>query len=71
MNDRHRRVEKLRKQELNAAKKKLEKEYGVSVIDAVRLTRKFTKVFGRMAEDIGNAFASFGKKLQQNMEEKE
>lgn len=71
MNDRHRRVTKLKKQELNSAKAKFKNEYGISAEEAVRLTRKFVKAFGRMAEDIGNAFASFGKKLQQNMEEKE
>ncbi|MEB4607833.1 toxin PIN, partial [Enterococcus sp. E4-185] len=31
MNNRHRRVAKLRKQELNVLKAKFEKEYGVSV----------------------------------------
>lgn len=71
MNNRRRRVAKLRKQELNAAKAKFEKEYGISAEEAVRLTRELTKVFGQITENIGNAFVSFGKNLQRNMEEKE
>ncbi|HFC9341486.1 TPA: toxin PIN [Enterococcus hirae] len=69
MNNRRRRVAKLRKQELNAAK--FEKEYGISAEEAVRLTRELTKAFGQITENIGNAFVSFGKNLQRNMEEKE
>ena len=52
MNNRHRRITKLRKQELNAAKVKFEKEYGISaeetykvvsqcVADASETIRKF------------------------------
>lgn len=37
MNNRHRKVAKLRKQELNAAKAKFEKEYGVSVKEAYKV----------------------------------
>ena len=37
----------------------------------VRLTRELTKAFGQITENIGNAFVSFGKNLQRNMEEKE
>ena len=71
MNDRHRRVAKLKKQELNVKKLKLASKYRISTEEAVRLAREVTKAFGRMAEDFGNAFASFGKKLQRNMEETE
>ncbi len=71
MNNRRRRVAKLRKQELNAAKAKFEKEYGISAEEAVRLTRELTKAFGQITENIGNAFVSFGKNLQRNMEEAE
>ena len=71
MNNRRRRVAILRKQELNAAKAKFEKEYGISAEEAVRLTRELTKAFGQITENIGNAFVSFGKNLQRNMEEKE
>ena len=71
MNNRRRRVAKQRKQELNAAKAKFEKEYGISAEEAVRLTRELTKAFGQITENIGNAFVSFGKNLQRNMEEKE
>ena len=71
MNNRHRRVTKLRKQELNSAKAKFKNEYGISAEEAVRLTRNFVKAFGQMAEDFGNAFVSLGKNLRRNMEEKE
>ena len=37
MNNRHRRVTKLRKQELNVLKAKFEKEYGVSVEEAYKV----------------------------------
>lgn len=71
MNNRHGRVTKLKKQELNVAKAKFEKEYGISAEEAVRLTRKFVKAFGQAVEDFGNAFAFLGKNLQRNMEGKE
>lgn len=71
MNNRHRRVTKLRKQELNALKANFKNEYGISAEEAVRLTRNFVKAFGQMTEDFGNAFASLGKNLQRNMEEAE
>lgn len=71
MNNRRHRVAKLRKQELNAAKAKFEKEYGISAEETVRLTRELTKAFGQITENIGNAFVSFWKNLQRNMEEKE
>ncbi|PEH48916.1 toxin PIN [Enterococcus faecium] len=41
MNNRHRRVAKLKKQELNVLKTKFEKEYGVSVEEAYRVASKF------------------------------
>ncbi|MDU1933049.1 toxin PIN [Enterococcus hirae] len=71
MNDRHRRVAKLKKQELNTAKAKFKNEYGISAEEAVRLIRKFVKAFGQMLEDFGKAFASLGKNLRRHMEEKE
>lgn len=71
MNDRHRRLAKLKKQELNTAKTKFEKEYGISAKEAVRLARKFMKAFGQMAEDCAKAFASLGKNLKRNMEDAE
>lgn len=37
MNNRHRRVAKLRNQELNAAKAKFEKEYGISAEEAYKV----------------------------------
>lgn len=71
MNTRHRRVAKLKKQELNAVKAKFEREYGVSAEEVVRLTRSFMKAFGRMVSDIGKAVTYLGENLQRNMEEAE
>ncbi|WP_445447717.1 toxin PIN [Enterococcus lactis] len=41
MNNRHRRVAKLKKQELNVLKTKFEKEYGVSAEEVYRVASKF------------------------------
>lgn len=71
MNNRHRRVAKLRKQELNVAKVKFEREYGVSAEEVARLTRSFMKDFGQMVSDIGKAVTYLGENLQRSMEEKE
>jgi len=71
MNDRHRRVAKLKKQELNVKKIKLASKYRISTEEAVRLAREVTEAFGRMAEAFGNAFASLGKNLQRNREDAE
>lgn len=43
INNRHRRVAKLKKQELNAAKAKLASEYGVSIEQAIKLVDGFVK----------------------------
>ena len=53
MNNRHRRVAKLRKQELNALKAKFEKEYGVSVEEAY-------KVASQCVADASDAIRKFG-----------
>ncbi|EMF0304645.1 toxin PIN [Enterococcus faecium] len=53
MNTRHRRVAKLRKQELNALKAKFEKEYGVSVEEAY-------KVVSQCVADASDAIRKFG-----------
>ncbi|MBD9898852.1 MULTISPECIES: toxin PIN [Enterococcus] len=53
MNNRHRRVAKLRKQELNVLKAKFEKEYGVSVEEAY-------KVLSQCVADESNAIRKFG-----------
>ena len=71
MNNRHRRIAKLKKQELNAAKAKFERQYGVSTEEAVRLARNIAKSIGQMAEDIRKAFVSLSKNIQRNMEGKE
>jgi len=71
MNDRHRRVAKLKKQEINVKKIKLASKYHVSTEEVVRLAREVTKAFGRMAEAFGSSFASLGKNLQRNREDAE
>ncbi|MCA6755489.1 toxin PIN [Enterococcus lactis] len=53
MNNRHRRVTKLRKQELNALKAKFEKEYGISAEEAY-------KVLSQCVADASNAIRKFG-----------
>lgn len=58
MNNRHRRVAKLKKQELNTAKAKFESEYGVSVEQAIELVDIFVKT---VAETVGTIFQNIGK----------
>ncbi|HAQ9632282.1 TPA: toxin PIN, partial [Enterococcus faecium] len=41
MNTRHRRVAKLRKQELNVLKTKFEKEYGISAEETYKVASQF------------------------------
>ena len=53
MNNRHRRLTKLRKQELNALKAKFEKEYGVSVEETY-------KVASQCVADASEAIRKFG-----------
>ncbi|WP_275399737.1 toxin PIN [Enterococcus faecium] len=53
MNNRHRRVTKVRKQELNALKAKFEKEYGMSVDETY-------KVASQGAADASDAIRKFG-----------
>lgn len=64
MNNRHRRVAKLRKQELTAAKEKLASEYGVSVEQTIELVDVFVKTIAETAgiifQNIGKAFCNIG-----------
>jgi len=53
MNNRHRRITKLRKQELNALKAKFEKEYGISIEEAY-------KVASQCVADASEAIRKFG-----------
>ncbi|KAA9173485.1 toxin PIN [Enterococcus faecium] len=53
MNNRHRRVAKLRKQELNALKAKFEKEYGISAEEAY-------KVLSQCVADASETIRKFG-----------
>ena len=58
MNNRRRRVAKLKKQELNAAKANFESEYGVSAEQAIELVDIFVKT---VAETVGTIFQNIGK----------
>ncbi|HFD1666512.1 toxin PIN [Enterococcus faecium] len=53
MNNRHRRVTKLREQELNVLKAKFEKEYGVSAEEVY-------KVLSQCVADASDAIRKFG-----------
>ncbi|HAR8797023.1 toxin PIN [Enterococcus faecium] len=53
MNTRHRRVTKLKKQELNVLKAKFEKEYGVSVEETYKVASQFVA-------DVSDAIRKFG-----------
>lgn len=67
MNDRHRRVAKLKKQELNKTKAKFEREYGVSTEQAIELVDVFVKTIAETAgiifQNIGKAFCNIGTTL--------
>ncbi len=53
MNTRHRRIKKLRKQELNVLKAKFEKEYGISAEEAY-------KVLSQCVADASETISKFG-----------
>ncbi|EOH1314243.1 TPA: toxin PIN [Enterococcus faecium] len=53
MNNRHRRITKLRKQELNVLKAKFEKEYGISAEEAY-------KVLSQCVADASETIRKFG-----------
>ena len=53
MNNRHRRITKLRKRELNVLKTKFEKEYGISVEETY-------KVASQCVADASDAIRKFG-----------
>lgn len=59
MNTRHRRVTKLRKQELNALKTKFKKEYGVSAEETY-------KVASQCVADASDAIRKFGISILNN-----
>lgn len=64
MNNRRRRVAKLKKQELNAAKANFESEYGVSAEDVAKTVDKAFRFLGGAVEGVGNILVSFGRSLQ-------
>ena len=53
MNNRHRRVTKLRKQELNVLKAKFEKEYGVSAEEAYKVASHCVAIASKAIRKFG------------------
>lgn len=53
MNVRHRRITKLRKQELNAAKAKFEKEYGISAEETYKVTSQCVAIASKAIRKFG------------------
>ncbi len=75
MNNRHRRITKLRKQELNAAKAKFAREYEISAEQVIKLVDSFIKAItetaGNIFQSIGKAFYNIGTSLLSAHKEKE
>ena len=53
MNTRHRRITKLRKQELNALKAKFKKEYGVSAEEAYKVASQCVAIASKVIRKFG------------------
>lgn len=64
MKNRHRRVTKLKKQELNVAKKKFENEYDIPAEDVAKAVNNAFNFLGGAVEGAGNILVSFGRSLQ-------
>lgn len=64
MNTRHRRITKLRKQELNALKAKFEKEYGVSVEEAYKVASQCVAVASDAIRKFGISILSDDRKWE-------
>ncbi|EMF0616587.1 toxin PIN [Enterococcus hirae] len=65
MNNRHRRVTKLRKQELNALKAKFEKEYGVSVEEAYKVASQCVASASESIRKLGISILSDDRKWEE------
>ncbi|MFS1247442.1 toxin PIN [Enterococcus lactis] len=65
MNNRHRRVTKLRKQELNALKAKFEKEYGVSVEEAYKVASQCVANASESIRKLGISILSDDRKWEE------
>ncbi|EKS9950383.1 toxin PIN [Enterococcus lactis] len=65
MNTRHRRVAKLRKQELNVLKVKFEKEYGVSVEETYKVASQCVAIASDVIRKFGISILSDDRKLEE------
>ncbi|HAQ0506977.1 TPA: toxin PIN [Enterococcus faecium] len=65
MNNRHRRVTKLRKQELNALKAKFKKEYGVSVEEAYKVVSQCVAIASKAIRKFGILILSDDRKWEE------
>lgn len=65
MNTRHRRVTKLRKQELNVLKAKFEKEYGVSVEEAYKVASQCVAIASDAIRKFGILILSDDRKWEE------
>lgn len=75
MNNRQRRVTRLKEQELNATKAKLAGEYGVSTEQVIELVnacfKTVVEMIGTIFQNIGEAFWNIGASLSSAYKEKE
>ncbi|HAQ4435465.1 TPA: toxin PIN [Enterococcus faecium] len=65
MNNRHRRITKLRKQELNVLKTKFEKEYGVSVEEAYKVASQCVAIASDAIRKFGILILSDDRKWEE------
>ncbi|EHQ2678805.1 toxin PIN [Enterococcus faecium] len=65
MNNRHRRITKLRKQELNVAKVKFEREYGVSAEEAYKVASQCVAVASKAIRKFGISILNDDRKWEE------
>ena len=65
MNNRHRRVAKLRKQELNVLKAKFEKEYGVSVEEVYKVASQGVAIASEAIRKFGISILNDDRKWEE------
>jgi len=65
MNNRHRRITKLRKQELNVLKAKFERGYGVSVEEAYKVASQCVAIASKAIRKFGISILSDDRKLEE------
>lgn len=65
MNNRHRRVAKLRKQELNALKTKFKKEYGISAEEAYKVASQCVAIASEAIRKFGISILNDDRKWEE------